>query len=165
MRLWAIYSVIILGIVITYGCQTDVVYERNIPINCDGWDVQDTLVYAIDIQDTAQRYDISVNIRHRDIYDFTNLYINVVTQMPNGQVKQEVISLPLADDAGHWYGSCTGDICFQRVYIMKKAVFSTPGTYTFRINQEMRTEELEDVFDMGLRIEKSKTKIYQKDEE
>lgn len=165
MKIWKIYSIIVVGVVMSYGCQTDVLYEHNIPINCNGWNVEDTLVYSVNIQDTTQRYDISVNVRHRDIYEFMNLYVNVITQMPNNQVKQEVISLPLADDGGQWYGSCTGDICFQRVFIMKKATFSIPGVYTFRINQEMRTEELDDIFDMGLRIEKSQKKIYKKDEE
>jgi gliding motility-associated lipoprotein GldH len=133
-----------------------VVFEKNLPINCDGWRLDDSLVYEVKIDDIQQKYDLSINVRHRDIYEFMNLYVNIITRMPNNSIKKEIISLPLCDDGGKWYGNCSGDVCFQRMYLMKNVVFPIAGVYTFRINQEMRTEELRNLFDIGLRVEKSK---------
>lgn len=154
MRL--LYWVIMIGCISTMtSCRNEVVYEKNQPINCDGWKINDTLVYQVTINDIQQKYDLSINVRHRDVYEFTNVYLNIITIMPHKAVKKEVISLPLCDDGGKWYGNCTGDICFQRVYLMRKVIFPAAGIYEFRINQEMRTEELANLFDIGLRVEKS----------
>lgn len=146
---------VVLSLILT-GCQTEMIFEKNQPINCYGWKINDTIVFDVKIEDIHQKYDLSLNVRHRDVYEFMNLYLNVITLLPNNELKKEVISLPLCDDGGKWYGNCTGDVCFQRIYIMRKVAFPIAGTYSFRINQEMRTEELENLFDLGLRVEKSK---------
>jgi gliding motility-associated lipoprotein GldH len=142
------------------GCQSKVVYEENIPVNTYDWAADDTLKYEIDIEDTAEKYDLSVNVRHRDIYDFTNLYIKIQTRMPSGESKSEIVSLPLSDDAGKWLGKCSGDICFNRIYLMRKLIFPSKGKYTFLINQEMRQDHLKNILDLGLKIEKAKRKTY-----
>jgi gliding motility-associated lipoprotein GldH len=95
------------------ACQTDVVYEKSIPVSAYGWKMTDTLKYNLEIEDSAQRYDLSLSVRHRDIYDYTNLYVKVITQLPNGEIKSEVVSLPLCDEGGKWLGKCAGDICFS----------------------------------------------------
>lgn len=142
------------------GCENEVLYDYNQPINCYGWKLGDTLVYEVKIKDIDKKYDISLNIRHRDVYEFMNIYLNIITLLPDNSVKQGVISVPLCDDGGQWYGRCTGDICFQRLYIMKKIVFPVPGKYIFKINHEMRVNELCNLFDLGVRVEQSKKKLY-----
>lgn len=142
------------------SCQYNSLYEENIPVNAYDWATTDTLKYEINIDDTLAKYDLSVNVRHRDIYDFTNLYIKIMTQFPSGESKSEVISLPLCDDAGKWLGKCSGDICFNRIYLMRKLKFQQKGKYTFHINQEMRQDHLKNILDLGLKLEKSQQKIY-----
>lgn len=151
--------------IIFVGCQSDVLYEQNIPVNAFDWEVTDTLNYEISIDDTAEKYDLSVNIRHRDIYDYTNIYLKIQTIHPTGVVTSQVISLPLSDDAGKWLGKCSGDICFNRVYLMKKIMFQHKGKYKFLINQEMRQDHLKNILDIGLKIEKAKRKNYKEIEE
>jgi gliding motility-associated lipoprotein GldH len=150
---------------ILIGCQSDVLYEQNIPVNAFDWEVSDTLKYEINIDDTTEKYDLSVNIRHRDIYDYTNLYLKIQTMHPTGEVISQVISLPLSDEEGKWLGKCSGDICFNRVYLMKKIMFKSKGKYKFYINQEMRQDHLKNILDIGLKIEKSKQKKYSEVEE
>ncbi len=108
---------------------------------------------------------MSINIRHRDIYDYTNLYIKIQTIHPTGETTSQVISLPLSDDEGKWLGKCSGDICFNRVYLMKKIMFQAKGKYMFNINQEMRQDHLKNILDIGLKIEKAKRKNYKEIEE
>jgi gliding motility-associated lipoprotein GldH len=43
---------------------------------------------------------------------------------------------------------------------MRKFVFSEKGTYQFRVSHEMRMDELKGIFDLGLRLEKSKKRIH-----
>lgn len=158
------YSLILIGYLML-GCNTDVVYEKNLPVNAFGWNMADTLRYAISISDTAQRYDLSVALRHTDAFDYTNIYIKVISLIPNGEVKSEVISLPLCDETGKWLGKCSGDICFSRILLLKRTYFPIKGDYQFYIVHEMRQEKLKNILDLGLRLEKSPKKIYAEDEE
>lgn len=145
------------------GCQYDVLYEKNIPVNTYQWNILDTLRYDIEIKDSLQKYDLSISIRHRDQYDYTNLYINIHTLLPNGTTKSELVSLPLCDESGNWLGKCSGDICFSRILLMKKIQFPITGKYRFYITQEMRQQDLKNILDVGMRLEKSKKKIYTDD--
>lgn len=137
------------------SCQEELVYDVNIPVRVHGWDLNDTIKFEAEIMDTVEAYDLSLNIRHRDVYEYMNLYIKVNSTLPSGIQKTEVISLPLCDDAGKWFGKCAGDICFQRVGLMRRVKFPEKGTYKFAINHEMRIKEIPDILDLGLRIEKS----------
>ena len=141
------------------------VYEENMPINTYQWDVTDTLRFNVYIEDTQSKYDLSLNVRHRDVYDFMNLYVKILTRFPDGKLSSDVISLPLCDETGKWLGKCSGDICFAKVILQKKMYFKSKGTYTFFINQEMRQERLQNILDIGLKVEKSKKKVYSDDEQ
>jgi gliding motility-associated lipoprotein GldH len=142
------------------GCATDVVYEKSIPVNTYGWQINDSLKYTIDIADSTQRYDLSLAVRHRDVYDYTNLYVKIITKLPTGEIKSEVVSLPLCDETGKWLGKCAGDICFSRILLLKRTYFPVKGEYIFYVKHEMRVDELKNVLDLGLRIEKSAKKVY-----
>jgi len=159
------YCLYILILCTLYSCQSDVVFEKNIPINTYNWEVTDTLKFEVDVEDTSSKYDLSLNVRHRDIYDFMNLYVKIITILPNGEKKNEVVSLPLCDDGGKWLGKCSGDICFSRIILMRKIIFPQKGNYQFLINQEMRQENLKNILDLGLRLEKSKKKVYKEEDE
>ena len=155
-RLFFLLSIISLG----SACQTDVVYENTIPINVYGWNMADTLKFNLKIEDSAERYDLSLSVRHRDIYDYTNLYVKVISRLPNGEIKSEVVSLPLCDEAGKWLGKCAGDICFSRILLMKRTYYPIKGEYQFYVIHEMRQEKLRNLLDIGLRLEKSIKKVY-----
>lgn len=147
------------------GCKSNVVYEKNMPVLVSGWKMTDTLVYTIEVKDASKLYNLALNIRHRDVFDYMNFYIKFITIAPNNQVKENVISIPLSDDGGTWLGKCSGDICFYRTTILKKFKFEQNGKYIFRINQEMRKESLENLLDIGIRLEESPKKIYNEETE
>ena len=156
---------VFIGLSILIGCDTDVIYEKSIPVSAFGWQMDDSLKYVVDIHDSAQRYDLSLSVRHRDVYDYTNLYVKVFTKLPTGEVKSEVVSLPLCDESGKWLGKCAGDICFSRILLLKRTYFPVKGEYIFYVKHEMRQDKLKNVLDLGLRIEKSAKKVYTEDEE
>lgn len=153
-----------IGISLIVGCESNVIYEESKPVNTYGWHLCDSLQYSFDIQDSAQRYDLSVSVRHRDVYDYTNLYVKILTKLPSGEIKSEVVSLPLCDESGKWLGKCAGDVCFSRILLLSRTYFPIKGTYNFYIMHEMRQEKLKNILDLGLRLEKSAKKTYTEDE-
>ncbi|MBP7477996.1 MAG: gliding motility lipoprotein GldH [Chitinophagales bacterium] len=140
------------------ACNRDRLYETNIDIPSKGWDYRDSLKFEVTIPDSLTHYNFILNIRHRDVYEWQNLYVKLHTIFPDKSMETKEINLPLCDDAGAWYGDCTGDICFARVFIKERRRFPMTGKYTFILEQDMRTNPLQNVFAMGMRIEESAKK-------
>lgn len=163
MRVFIIFLSLILFSVFL-SCNQEVKYERNIPVNAFGWSLDDTVQYIVDVDDTLKPYDLFVNIRHRDIYRYMNIYVRIISIFPDGYEKNEVVSVPLCDEGGRWYGKCAGDICSQRVRIMKRLKFEQKGKYVFKINHEMRVNELNNILDVGLMINEHEKKEYVKED-
>ncbi|RBL93423.1 gliding motility lipoprotein GldH [Chitinophaga flava] len=134
------------------------VYEKNLEIPGHNWtyDYQPSFEVNILPEDTANLYDIYVNVRHTDAYPYSNIWLLVGTRYPNDSIsKEQRVELPLADINGKWHGNGIDDIYEHRVLIQQKALFNKPGTYKFTFEQNMRQNPLPHVMNIGLRIEKA----------
>ncbi|HEX2683910.1 MAG TPA: hypothetical protein VHL77_08250, partial [Ferruginibacter sp.] len=58
------------------------------------------------------------------------------------------------DEAG-WFGTGMDDIFEYRKLIQQRTRFTRPGQYRFTLEQIMRDDPLENVMNVGLRIEKT----------
>lgn len=133
-------------------------YEKNLEIPGHDWayDYKPSFDVTIQPEDTANLYDIYVNVRHTDAYPYSNIWLLVGTRYPGDSIpKEQRVELPLADINGKWHGSGIDDIYEHRVLIQQKAIFSKPGTYKFTFEQNMRQNPLPHVMNIGLRIEKA----------
>ena len=72
---------------------------------------------------------------------------------PSGQQARDTVNLILAEPDGLWLGSGTGKHRELRLLYREKIRFSEPGTYTFTLEQAMRTSKLP-VSEAGIRIER-----------
>lgn len=150
------------------SCTSTALYERNLDVDCNSWNYNDTLLYTIEIKDSNQRYNLLLNLRHRDVYEWQNLYLKMAIMDPTGQVKSQEVNIPMCEEDGAWIGNCTGDVCFLRAYLIEhKKIFRTPGTYKIMILQDMRTDALKNILAVGIRVEPSPSKrnIKSKDHE
>ena len=83
-----------------------------------------------------------------------NLHLIITTTSPNESKLEERFECYLADERGKWTGSGWGDI-YDNQFIYKRNIrFPVTGVYTFEYIQAMRTDKLEQIADIGLRIEK-----------
>jgi gliding motility-associated lipoprotein GldH len=133
-------------------------YEKNRDIPQHLWDTsyQPHFDLRIGPEDTSWNYDIYVQVRHRDAYAYSNLWVLVETTRPQDSLTQtRRIELPLADSYGNWLGSGLNDIFEHRIPIQEQALFSDTGIYQFRIIPNMRQNPLPDIMSVGMRIEKT----------
>ena len=113
----------------------------------------------MEITDTLSEMNIIVNIRHTAYYPFSNLWIFVNTNRPDGVQNIDTLECVLAAKDGRWLGSGLGDIWDIQIPL-KTQVFSSPGDYVFEIEQAMRygdkarIEQLPEIMNVGFRIEK-----------
>jgi len=148
-------SLILLFIIFFFfSCDPYVVYEKNKEISDFQWEITDTLVFEVPIEDTINPHNIYFNVRNTSKYKMQNLYVFIHTHAPNGNSLTDTFECYLADDKGKWTGRGWGDL-YDNQFIYKKNIrFPVSGIYTFKYIHGMRTETLKHISDVGIRIEK-----------
>lgn len=79
------------------------------------------------------------------------------TKGPGDTVQRAQYELALANGDKGWMGSAMDDLYEHRIALTpnnQKLYFKKAGEYTFTIEQIMREDPLENIMDVGLRIEK-----------
>lgn len=97
-------------------------------------------------------------IRHTEAYPYSNIWLWVSLKQPGDTSFQRMrIEVPLATPSGQWAGRGMGELWEQRMSIRTDAqkLFTRKGDYEIYMEQDMRTEKLPEVLNVGLRIEKA----------
>ena len=140
------------------SCDRNRVFEKNIDIPDYAWDVKNKPSFEVDIDDTVSLHNLYVNIRQASHYQYANLYMFITIKFPNGKLAKDTLECVLSDETGHWKGEGMGDIWDNQILWKPNIKFPITGKYTFEFEQAMRTEQLNFVMDVGLRVEKADKK-------
>jgi len=137
------------------SCDSNRVFENNTSINNNNWRINQVVKFDVKITDITHRNNLYINIRNSGAYNFSNLYLFIKTNMPNGKTISDTLECILANEQGKWLGRGTGHILDNQIPFKKNILFPDTGTYHFEIEQAMRMETLPEIYDIGLRIEKA----------
>lgn len=141
-----------------FSCQTIDLYEKTANIPGHKWSSSFKPTFHFTIKDTAAPYQLYITMRHRDRYNYNNIYIKLTTQQPGQDSTQSArYDLKLGSDETGWLGSGMDDIYEHLIPLTPAGTpfyFRKPGEYSFTIEQVMREDPLENVLNVGLRIEK-----------
>jgi gliding motility-associated lipoprotein GldH len=123
-----------------FSCTRINLYEKVTPIPAHKW--------------TSASYQPFLILRHNDKYNYNNIWLNIFIKNPDNSIQKFQIEEVLATNTG-WRGTGMDDIYEHRLPLTPKAIqFRKPGGYMFSIEQIMREDPLENVMDVGLRLEK-----------
>lgn len=153
------YYCLIIVLLSLVSCDSKRLYENNLPIENDIWNINQVLEFDYNCVDTISETKLMVNVRHTSTYPFSNLWLFVSTTNPNGIQKKDTLECVLSEKNGKWLGDGLGDIWDIQCQF-KTMQFKEDGIYNFRIEQAMRhgdlakIEMLPGVMEVGLRIEK-----------
>lgn len=140
------------------SCTSIDLYEKYVSIPGHSWKNSYKPSFTFSIKDTSSPYQLFFIIRHTDKYSFNNIYIDLTTQQPGQDTTQKGrYDLRLATDNEGWLGSGMDDIYEHRIPLTPSSgdfYFKKPGDYTFTVQQIMREDPLENVLNVGLRVEK-----------
>ena len=134
------------------ACDSDVVFEENKSIEGARWNAEGGKRCELDVEDTLRVYNFYVNVRNGEESAYSNLFLFIEMEFPNGKKSIDTLECPLADPAGNWYGSGLGDIYDNRILYHQRRKFPLSGHYKVGIFQAMRTENLEGIHDIGFRL-------------
>jgi gliding motility-associated lipoprotein GldH len=141
------------------SCDSGRIYQERKTLSPDmTWDKDSLLTYKVDVQDASQSYDIEIDIRTVDFYQFANLWLFVNTIAPNGAMQRDTVEYKLRDEKGFSNGNrmAFGEVEDYDFSFKENVKFPAPGKYTFQIQHGMRMKILPFVDEIGLIVRKHK---------
>jgi len=136
------------------SCNSNTFYNQNVEIPTQGWDKNNAAVLSFSIDDSLSNFNFELNIRNTTNYRYSNLYIFLITEFPNGNVSRDTIECILANKQGKWLGKGWGDIKENHITLKSGLRFPLTGNYRFSIQQAMRVDTLMGIHDVGLSLVK-----------
>ena len=150
-------KLIIGALLFLVSCGTVDVFEKNVAIPDHEWSSSFKPEISFEITDTASLYNIYAVVRHTDAYRYNNMYMNVYFQVPGDTLRKQRLDLRLATDDKGWLGSGMDDIFEHRILITRQPQrLVKSGVYKFTLENIMREDPLENVMNVGIRVEKVK---------
>jgi gliding motility-associated lipoprotein GldH len=143
-------------LLLAVACSKDVIYTDSVAIPSEVWSLDNIPEFKAEIADTASICNVYFTVRTGTSYPFRNIWLFVNTVSPSGKSITDTLQYMLADEKGKWYGKGFGDIHELDLPFRTGVFFREKGTYTFTIRHGMRKENLNGVYDLGLRISKIK---------
>jgi gliding motility-associated lipoprotein GldH len=140
------------------GCDNPRVYEEYTDFEERYWMVKDVPSFEFTIQDTTARYNLLGNIRNSVSYPWSRIFINYRLQDSTGVELHKALLSDFLFDAktGKPKGvSGLGDIFDHQLPLLKDYRFKRPGKYKVSFEQFMRTDTLQGILAVGLRVEKA----------
>ena len=136
------------------ACDTIDLYEKVVSIPKHDWQSNFKPQFKFTIKDTNSNYQMYVILRHNEKYNYNNIYVNVSVKGPGQDTAQKIQeNLVLATNEKGWLASGMDDIYDHRIQLGPEQSLKA-GKYNFVIEQIMRENPLNNVLNVGLRIEK-----------
>lgn len=126
------------------------------------WGKGQKIEFKFSNPDTINRYNMFVNVRNNNDYEFSNLFLIVELQAPNTNRTIDTLEYEMTNPDGSWLGSGFSSIKENKLWYKENARFKENGEYTITIEHAMRkngsvlgVEELKGLTEVGFRLEKN----------
>jgi len=147
---------LLLSLLVLAACDSNTMYHSYLHLPKEGWGKSDTLTFKAPITDSLASYRISVEVRNRDDYPYSNLYLFISHNTQDSTVfVTDTVKYTLADKSGKWLGTGLGDL-YQSASSYTFVAPRRSGNLTFRVTHGMRDNTLMGINDIGLEIKREK---------
>lgn len=143
--------IIFISIVLS-SCNTNTVFNQNVTIPDACWYKDNAVAFNVLINDSTKTYNFNLNIRNSTNYRYSNLYVFLITELPNGNVSRDTIECILADNEGRWLGKGWGNLKENDILLKAGLMFPLKGNYKFLLQHAMRVDTLSGINNIGLSI-------------
>jgi len=142
------------------SCDSNRVFDeyKSVP---NQWHKDSVIEFNITPPDSIKPYNLFVNLRNTSDYKYSNLFLIVEMNFPNGKRIKDTLEYQMAKPNGEFLGTGFSDVKENKLWYKESVVFSEEGEYKVNIQHAMRengevegVRELEGITDVGFRIEK-----------
>jgi len=151
MRL--LFSVVIILFVVS--CDNNRVYDEYVNIPNSVWGKENAVKFEFALDDTLSSNHIFIKVRNNINYPYSNLYLFTKVNFPDGKVLIDTLEYEMTNAEGVWLGSGLSGLKSNLLYYKKNVVFYEKGNYSLSIQHGMRTDNLDGIQDIGVRIERN----------
>lgn len=159
-----ILGLLILGISCV-SCDSNRVFDayKTVP---NQWHKDSLVTFNFSLPDSTNTYNLFVNLRNTNAYKYSNLFLIVEMNYPNGKVLKDTLEYQMAAPDGTLLGTGFTDVKENKLWYKgynQPFIFNESGEYTVNIQHAMRENgvvngvtNLVGITDVGFRIEPSK---------
>ncbi|MCP9199357.1 gliding motility lipoprotein GldH [Gramella sp. GC03-9] len=158
MRSEIAFSFLVAILFLVTACDRNRVYDEYKPVR--GWHRDSTITFDLGELDSTRTYNLFLNIRNNNDYNYSNLFLITQIQFPQGKVISDTLEYEMTRPDGEWLGTGFGDVKENKLWYKENVKFDEPGNYKVNVKQAMRKngevqgiEELEGITHVGFRIE------------
>ncbi|MDF3077832.1 MAG: gldH [Sphingobacteriaceae bacterium] len=146
------YGFVALALLIA-SCNDNAVVDTNQVVSGYKWSYINKIKIPVKIEDNSKAYKLFLNLRHTADYKYSNIFVLIHQSGPG--MKPETIrkEFQLAYPDGEWLGKGSGDLYTYQLPFKENYKFPATGTYTFSFEQNMRDNPLQEISDVGMRVE------------
>ncbi|WP_298901041.1 gliding motility lipoprotein GldH [uncultured Psychroserpens sp.] len=156
----------LLIVIITVSCDANRVFDeyKSVP---DQWDKNNVIEFKVTPPDSTSNYNLFVNLRNTEDFKYSNLFLIVELNYPNGKTLVDTLEYAMTNPDGTFLGTGFTDVKENKLWYKGHKtpfVFNEQGEYTINIQQAMRQngsvdgiDKLEGITDVGFRIEHAQT--------
>ena len=157
---WLLMALVCLFLVTS--CDSKAVYDeyQSVP---NKWHKDSIASFNFKAPDTIKNYNLYVNLRNTNDYKFSNLFLIVELNYPNGKAVKDTLEYKMAAPNGELLGTGFSDIKENKLWYRgykSPFKFSETGDYNVNIQHAMRKNgdingvvNLEGITDIGFRVE------------
>ncbi|MFV8368747.1 gliding motility lipoprotein GldH [Flavobacterium sp. LB2R40] len=157
--MWIKNSTLLLLVVILFAsCDKKRVFDEYKSVGSD-WHKDSIVTFNLPELDSTKRYDLFVNLRANNKYQYNNLFLIVALELPNGFTKVDTLEYQMADPDGTLLGDGFSDIKESKLFYKENVRFRSK--YKVYIKQAVRENgkvpgvtALDGITEVGFRIEK-----------
>jgi len=134
------------------ACNNHAIYDKSITIKNREWFYDQKPQFEVQVNDSTLKYNIYVNLRHTNEYDYSNLYLLIHEKGSKLQDTTYRKEIKLAELDGKWIGKSAASL-YEVEYLAKENyTFPDTGKYTFTLEQNMRENPLKNIVDIGIKV-------------
>ena len=126
------------------------------------WKKGDVVPFTFKAPDTTNSYNLFLNIRNNNDYEFSNLFLIVGLKTPDGNKTIDTLEYEMTTPRGEWLGTGFSDIKENKLWFKEQFLFPKNGEFTLSIEHAIRKNgdtrgvaELKGITEVGFRIEKN----------
>ena len=138
------------------ACNSNTIIDEQSDIQEGLWHLDSLVAFQFDIEDTTSSYQIQYNVRYAVNYPYYNLFLKYYLEDSTGEIlSSELQELILFDKkTGEPLGEGLGDLFDRGVPVFEDQKFAYAGSYSFKVKQFMRMEQLPGILSFGLKVQK-----------
>ncbi|WP_026932849.1 gliding motility lipoprotein GldH [Christiangramia echinicola] len=157
----AFFVSLLASVIIAFSsCDRERVFDEYESLK--GWNKDSIVTFEFNDIDSSRVYDLFINVRNNNDYNYSNLFLITEIRFPQGKVISDTLEYEMTRPNGDWLGVGFGDVKESKLWYKENVRFEEPGKYKVTIQQAMRKngeiegiQELEGITHVGFRIENS----------